>query len=217
MNARTSLCAFSEYDNVATLLWDHSNVPVFMIPGNNDWNDCPMPEAAFEYWMEKLNRFEEFYATGQYDLPMVGRQNSRDENFAFLSKGVLFIGLNLVDGTVQDESEWDLRHLQNVQWIEQQLSENDEGEYRAIVMFGHSGFNSKVGDFFWPAIDRLKEVNKPVLYLHANDGIGMIEYAPVVDFPKFLAVRMEKGGIVGPTIVSVKGGDAPFSFSVMDA
>jgi hypothetical protein len=216
-NARTSLCAYSQYDDVATLLWDHSDVPVFMIPGNNDWNECPMPWSAFEYWMEKLNRFEEWYATDKYDLPLVGRQNSRDENFAFLSKGVLFIGLNLVDGTVQDESEWDLRHLQNVQWVEQQLSENDEGEYRAIVMMGHAGFSSKVGDFFWPVIDRLKEVNKPVLYLHANDGSGMIEYSPVPDFPKFVAVRMEKGGIVGPTIVSVKGGDAPFSFTVMDA
>eukprot|EP01083_Nonionella_stella_P242683 846341_1 len=46
----------------------------------------------------------------------------------------------------------------------------DASEYRAIVMLGHAGYTAKVGDFFWPVMDDLKAVNKPVLYLHASDG-----------------------------------------------
>lgn len=214
--ASTSLCTFSVYDDAAHLL-KQSPLPVIVLPGDNDWNDCPMPEAAFDYWMEKLNRFESnFDATAFPNFPTVNRQVGRDENFAFLHKGVLFIGIHLVDGTVQSEREWAVRDLENLQWVEEQFSMYDDSEYRAIVMLGHAGYTSKVGDFFWPAMDALKQVNKPVLYLHANDGDGMIEYHPVEDFRKFTAVRMEKGSKIAPVLVTIGGGAKPFSFDVTE-
>jgi len=212
--ASTSLCTFSVYDDAAALL-KQSPLPVIVLPGDNDWNDCPMPEAAFDYWMEKLNKFESNFDTASLsNFPSVNRQVGRDENFAFLHKGVLFIGIHLVDGTVQSEREWSLRDSENLQWVEEQLNLYELDEYRSIVMFGHAGYSSKVGDFFWPAMDDLKRVNKPVLYLHANDGEGMIEYHPVEDFRKFTAVRMEKGSKVAPTQITIGGGAKPFSFDV---
>ena len=212
--ASTSLCTFSVYDDAATLL-KQSPLPVMVLPGDNDWNDCPMPEAAFDYWMEKLNRFERNFDPESFSsFPTVNRQIGRDENFAFLQKGVLFIAIHLVDGTVQSEREWSLRDGENLQWVEEQLDLYELDEYRAIVMLGHAGYSSKVGDFFWPVMDDLKRVNKPVLYLHANDGDGMIEYHPVEDFRKFTAVRMEKGSKVAPTQITVGGGAKPFSFDI---
>lgn len=212
--AQVTLCPFSVYDDAAHLL-KQSPVPVIVLPGNNDWNECPMPEISFDYWMEKLNRFEDNFPVDDYaSVPAVNRQLGRDENFAFLQKGVLFIGLNLVDGKVQDEREWLIRHQTNVQWVELQLSMYNVDEYRAIVLMGHAGYTAKVGDFFWPVTDDLKSTNKPVLYLHASDGQGMIEYNPVDDFPKFTAVRLEKGSRVTPTLVTVLAGPRPFRFHV---
>jgi len=214
--ASTSLCTFSVYDDAAALL-KQSPLPVLVLPGDNDWNDCPMPEAAFDYWMEKLNRFESNFDTAAFpNFPTIARQVGRDENFAFLHKGVLFIAIHLVDGTVQSEREWAVRDLENLQWVEETFDLYDEGEYRAVVMLGHAGYSSKVGDFFWPAMDDLKRINKPVLYLHANDGEGMIEYHPVEDFRKFTAVRMEKGSNVAPVRITIGGGAKPFSFDVTE-
>lgn len=212
--AQVTLCPFSVYDDAANLL-KQSPVPVIVLPGNNDWNDCPMPEASFEYWMDELNKFENHFPPENFNtVPAVNRQLAREENFAFLLKGVLFIGLNLVDGKVHDEREWLVRHQENVMWVEQQVSMYDESEYRAIVMLGHAGYTAKVGDFFWPVMDDLKAVNKPVLYLHASDGQGMISYNPVDDFVKFTAVRLEKGSRVTPTQVTVTAGPRPFHFDV---
>lgn len=215
-SASTSLCTFSVYDDAAYLL-KQSQVPVMVLPGDNDWNDCPMPEAAFDYWMDKLNRFEQNFDADKFaSFPTVDRQVGRDENFAFLHKGVLFIAVHLVDGTVQSEREWSVRDMENLQWVEEQLNIYEEDEYRAIVMLGHAGYSSKVGDFFWPVMEDLKIANKPVLYLHANDGEGMIEYRPVDDFKKFTAVRLEKGSVVAPTHVTIRGGQKPFSFKTAE-
>eukprot|EP00557_Chaetoceros_sp_GSL56_P003115 CAMPEP_0176493012 /NCGR_PEP_ID=MMETSP0200_2-20121128/9327_1 /TAXON_ID=947934 /ORGANISM="Chaetoceros sp., Strain GSL56" /LENGTH=817 /DNA_ID=CAMNT_0017890657 /DNA_START=251 /DNA_END=2704 /DNA_ORIENTATION=+ len=213
-SASTSLCTFSVYDDAAALL-KQSPIPVLVLPGNNDWNECPMPEAAFEYWEEKFGRFENNFDVEQLpNFPSVNRQMGRDENFAFLHKGVLFIGVHVVDGTVQSEREWSIRDTENLQWVEQQLNLYDANEFRAIVLLGHAGYSSKVGDFFWPAAEKFKLANKPVLYLHANDGDGMIEYHPVSDFKKFTAVRVEKGSKVASTQIVVGGGMKPFSYVV---
>jgi hypothetical protein len=212
--ASSSLCTFSVYDDAAALL-KQSPIPVLILPGDNDWNDCPMPEAAFEYWEEKFERFENNFNVEQLpNFPSVNRQMGRDENFAFLHKGVLFIGVHVVDGTVQSEREWSIRDTENLQWVEQQLTLYDTDEFRAIVLLGHAGYSSKVGDFFWPAMEKFKAANKPVLYLHANDGEGMIEYHPASDFKKFTAVRLEKGSKIASTQIVVGGGTKPFSYVV---
>lgn len=212
--ASSSLCTFSAYDDAAALL-KQSPIPVLILPGDNDWNDCPMPEPAFEYWEEKFGRFENNFSIEQLpNFPSVNRQMGRDENFAFLHKGVLFIGVHVVDGTVQSEREWSIRDTENLQWVEQQLNLYGDDEFRAIVLLGHAGYSSKVGDFFWPATDKFKAVNKPVLYLHANDGEGMIEYHPASDFKKFTAVRLEKGSKIASTQIVVGGGTKPFSYVV---
>lgn len=214
--ASSTLCTYSVYDDAASLL-KQSPVPVMVIPGDNDWNECPMPEVAFDNWMDKLSRFEEYFDPDDYaSFPDVSHQSGRDENFAFLQKGVLFIAVHLISGRVRSEREWSIRDQENLQWVEMQLSEYDSDEYRAIVLLGHAGYSSKIGDFFWPAMDAFRRINKPVLYLHANDGEGMLEYYPVDDFKKFTAVRLEKGSKVAPTQITIGGGSKPFSYVETD-
>jgi hypothetical protein len=59
----------------------------------------------------------------------------------------------------------------------------------------------------------LMKMNKPVLYLHANDGEGMLEYNPYPDdLPKLSVVRMEKGYKAPPTHVTIESGPHPFKF-----
>jgi hypothetical protein len=210
--AATSMCTYSSYEDAAELLKE-SPIPTLVLPGDNDWNNCPRPESAFAYWSENLNRFEENYKNEDHeDMPIVTRQLGRDENFAFLHKGVLFIGLNLVDGKVQSEREWTIRHQENVQWVEEQINLYKRNEFRAVVLMGHAGYTSKVGDFFWPVIDDFKTLNKPVLYVHANNGDGSKKYYPD-DLEDFTALRLEKGSLSPPLQITITTDPQPFKFN----
>jgi len=210
-DATIDRCTVGVYEDAAELL-RQSPIPVIVLPGNNDWNDCPDPMTALSYWMDELNRFEEnFNRSENTNFPVVSRQFARSENFAFLHKGVLFIGFHLVDGRVQNEGEWLLRIAEDVAWMDEQLNEYEFDEYRSIVLLAHAAPTPMVGDFLWPLKNSLLRINKPTIYLHANDGDGMLQHIPFPDeLPKFIVVRMEKGYIAPPTQITVDFGPHPF-------
>ena len=92
--AAASGCATSVYEEAAETM-RASSAPVLVLPGNDDWNDCPDPGAAWKDWKTNLNRFEDNFD----DAPTnVERQFERSENFSFLRGGVLFVGVHLTGG-----------------------------------------------------------------------------------------------------------------------
>lgn len=164
--------------------------------------------------MDSLNRFEDnFDKQGNANFPIVRRQLARSENFSFLHKGVLFIGFHLVDGWVQSEKEWSLRIAEDVSWMDEEFSAHSVEDYRAIVIFAHAAPTPKISDFVWPMKDSLSKLKKPVIYLHANDGDGMLQYTPFSDLPNLTVVRMEKGYKASPTQITIDAGPRPFKFN----
>ena len=206
--ATTTSCAETMYEGASTILKSSSRAPVFVLPGNQDWNECPNPDAAFDNWMQYFHRFEDNFS----HRFAVTRQLGREENFSFLHNGVLFIGLNLVDGTVPDQTEWNIRHQECVQWAEQALNDFGLEEYRAVVILGHARPTALLGDFFWPIINDINEINKPVLYVHGNAMQGWTVYKPFSDASRLKAVELEKGGNSPPVKIRVGMGGDPFSF-----
>jgi hypothetical protein len=68
---------------------------------DNEWNDCPNVDEAFDQWMTVFGKFDE-----QWKHPFnVIRHDTRPENFSFLSKRTLFFGLNLVGGKRLEASQ----------------------------------------------------------------------------------------------------------------
>jgi len=72
---------------------------VYSIPGDNDYPSCPDPSAGWKLYKEHLMTIDTMYwnvtNTTSY---IVNRQvPKREENFVFLYKRVLFIGLNMVN------------------------------------------------------------------------------------------------------------------------
>ena len=109
-------------------------VPAFIVPGDNEWNDCDDPDLGWSYWETYFLGLEQNFC----GTPTVERQGVRPENFAFVSSGVLFIGINLVGGSVHDEDEWDLRLQQDATWVSQQLS-GKKSQVRAAAIFAQAG------------------------------------------------------------------------------
>src|SRR4051794_10536558 len=79
----------SQYVKIADML-RQSKVPTFVVLGDNEYNDLDNPAEGLKYWRKHFLHFDKQF---KYE-PKIHRQEVRDENFAWISKGVLLIGLN---------------------------------------------------------------------------------------------------------------------------
>lgn len=198
-------CEDHVYANVAGIL-AKSKVPMFIIPGDNEWNDCPDTDAAWELWKKHFDRFDRRWPH-QFE---VARQPGREENFAFVHQQVLFVGLNLVGGRVHDEAEWRRRHADNVTWLRENLLHQGL-EVTHCVVFGHALLARKHEDFTRPFVQLGREFGRPLLYLH-GDGHKWIHDQPW-GVPNLWRVQVDRGGIAQPLIVHVLDDpQTPFQF-----
>ena len=208
---RQSQCQEYGYERSANVLKE-SPVPVFVIPGDKDWATCSERDRAMEWWSVNFGQFEQNFRPHPFD---VSYQVEQPENFAFLHKGVLFMSVRIVEADT-DSYELTSRHKHNVMWTTEQLSALDPSDYHAVVIFGHAAPSSKQGEYFWPVVEEVKELNKPVVYLHANKDGSFQQYQPFGEADNFQAVQLEKRGEEGPMQVTVGNGMNPFVFTRRD-
>ncbi|MEE9572418.1 MAG: hypothetical protein V3W20_05185, partial [Candidatus Neomarinimicrobiota bacterium] len=122
-----SLCPEDNYALVAKYL-KQLTVPVFIIPGDNEWNDCENPNRAWNFWNKYFISFDQ-----NWEVPFnILRQENYLVNIAFVKNNVLFIALNLVGGRIHDQVEWDLMQQNAIDWIEQQLGH--KGISAAVIL-----------------------------------------------------------------------------------
>ena len=61
------------FARIAAILSDHHQVPTFVVPGDNEWNDQPDPAAAWQHWVRHLMHFDKRFES----KPEVWRQPQR--------------------------------------------------------------------------------------------------------------------------------------------
>lgn len=154
-------CSQSWYRMVATDLKVLA-VPTFIIPGDNEWNGCSNPDQGWGWWFLYFNEFE----TNFCGAPVAERQSVRHENFAFVKKGVLFIGINLVSSPVLNQTQWNQRLQQDADWVKAQFQAK-VGQVRAAVVFSQSGPGSIQNLFFNQFRTAAATFAKPVLTTNA--------------------------------------------------
>lgn len=172
------------------------SVPMFIVPGDNEWNDCPDVDAAWENW---TNYFMNFENNWKNDFN-VSRQIDREENFAFTYKDVLFIGINLVGGTIHDAEEWKNRHSQNAEWIESQFSKS-KTKVRTAVIIAQANPDEKHIDFMEKFLKSAENFSKPIIFIH-GDGHHWI-YEKEWKLKNIVRIQVDKGGIAQPLKVTI--------------
>ena len=201
LKSGSSSCSEDKYIDFASYMQELA-VPVYLIPGDNEYNDCNNPTQAWSFWETHLSYFENHFC----GAPVTERQSVRQENFAFVEKGVLFIGINLVGGTVQSSSEWAQRMQDDIDWIDDQFQTHG-ASVRTAVIFAHAGPGRSAHDLFFDQFDvSAAAFNKPILFLHA-DGHTWIN-----DFPfsnnDIMRVQIDAGGDAPPLQVTVTTDDS---------
>ncbi|MDF1744016.1 MAG: hypothetical protein P1V19_09975 [Gimesia sp.] len=188
-------CDEAVYQKVSGML-SQSRAPVFIIPGDNEWNDCMNPDQAWQFWDQYFMRFDRRW---RHTLP-VFRQLEREENFSFVKGGVLFVGINLVGGKIHDAAEWKQRHADDLDWVRRNLRRYGN-EVTSLVLFGHAKPIAAHNDFFVPFSQDAINFQKPILYLH-GDGHKWIYDRPFAA-KNILRIQVDQGGIAPPLKVSV--------------
>jgi hypothetical protein len=154
----------------AESIFRRSHAPVFVIIGDNDWTDCPNREEGLHYWKQHFVGFESRYWNHTFDIM---KQAGRPENFAFIHKGTLFVGLNIVGAPLVDRLEWTTRLTEEAEWTIDLIRNytSTSTETKRVVIFGHANPNSIHRQFFSPLeeyieFELLNQV--PVLYLNGD-------------------------------------------------
>ena len=87
----------------------------------------------------------------------------------------------------------------------------DEEDYRAVVLLGHAEPTSEqLGDYFWPIVDDLNGLGKPVLYVHGKSMQGFNIYHPFSAARGLTALELDPGGSAPPAKIRIGMGAQPF-------
>jgi hypothetical protein len=169
------ICRRAEYDTVAQY-FRNSPVPVFVLIGDNDANDCPNLSQGLQYWNDNFLNFESRYWKHNFVLR---RQDGYPDNFAFTHKKTLFVGLNIIGGQTLNSNEWLRRLSAEATWtinmirdyrnlLNQTSGGKDVGK---VVIFGHADPGSRHASFFQPMATFIRNElqNKvPILYVNGD-------------------------------------------------
>jgi hypothetical protein len=143
-----------------------SRMPTFVLPGDNDINDCYSMSHAEEMWMKYFSLFDQ-----RWDHSLdVTRWGDLDESFSFIHKGVLYFGLNMVGGTPYSNSEKSRRHREHLERVSTIMNDHLD-DFKVLVLLGHAEPSSYHRDFFEGDsgfISMIKEMGKPTMHFHGD-------------------------------------------------
>ena len=194
------------YAGVATLLKSCLN-PVYIVPGDNEWNDLDNPEIGWKFWQQYYLNFENHWPNR---AAKTQHQDKHPANLVFQEDHVLFIGLNLVGGKVHDPQEWKARHALCLQWVDEQLQRADD-TVTAVVVFAQAAPAKKHEDFFSKFYPLVEAFKKPVLYLHGDHH--HFEWELTYKVPNFHRVQVDQVSKAPPLKITVApSGDMPFQY-----
>ena len=191
-------CDQKLYRNVELTLM-MSPVPTFIVVGDNEWNDCGNEkkiEAGWDLWTTHFMNLEDNWA---HDFN-VTRQPDYQENFYFIRKRTLVIGLNIVGGLVHDGDEWFRRLSSEAEWVRSLIQTIVPGSASGVIIMAHANPTNSHRHFFNPMKGYIAAEFQdiPILYLH-GDGHEFIYRRNFYDQPNFLAIQHE-GGVRDPIL-----------------
>jgi hypothetical protein len=193
----------AQYAKIADIL-RQSTVPTFVVLGDNEYNDLDNPAEGLRFWRKHFLHFDKRF---QY-APTIQRQKDRDENFAWISKGVLLIGINLPGGRVHDKKEWADRMRDDADWVQECMTKWKK-DVRACVVMAQAEPTKAHEPFFKQFTAHCKEFEKPVLYLHADGHVWQLHKKWRA--PNVTRVQTDMIGRNPPVLVTVTD-DAAFVF-----
>lgn len=131
-----------------------------VLPADNDFQNCPDPDRAWESWTRWLLRDEDDAALG-----LARQRPARPENFSLRVNDVLVVGLTLVGGVLPSDEVQSTRMRENLEWTISRLDD----DVRGVVVLGHSPPLPRHRTFFGPLAE-VWPADVPLVYVHGGGG-----------------------------------------------
>eukprot|EP00567_Pseudictyota_dubia_P011640 CAMPEP_0197450904 /NCGR_PEP_ID=MMETSP1175-20131217/27006_1 /TAXON_ID=1003142 /ORGANISM="Triceratium dubium, Strain CCMP147" /LENGTH=293 /DNA_ID=CAMNT_0042983453 /DNA_START=22 /DNA_END=900 /DNA_ORIENTATION=+ len=141
------------YRLVSDAFLKHSNMPVFLVPGDNDYYDCADWKMGWSRWSSFFLFFHQRFSKGW--VSKVVHQPGREENFSFKRRGVLFIGVHTVGYHKELKSAKKMDQLlrDDLEWTRQRITTLP---HRVVVVFSHAA-PTKDHAIFFDGLNELAE------------------------------------------------------------
>ena len=194
---------------------EETKIPTFVLPGKNDWANCPDPELGFERWANTFVRFA--HKSSASHSMEIDYQQHRMENFAFLQNGVLFMGVHVIGGRPTTYDEFESRMKDNMSWIKAMYTLQAD-EIKGVMVFGNAAPGLiQLEDFFNGMAAFFGPTGKSVLYVHANTGTGGVSiHKPFGAYSNMVAIQAPTGGKQPPLAITIGNGKHLFSMGGLD-
>ena len=206
-----------------------SSVPVLFLPGKHEWNSCPDVEASAKLWRETFADYDSRWNgndNGKNKPFEVRRQRGRKENFAFVHKKAVYIGLNLVshkkitnqNSERDDPRKWSHRLDDNIEWVTQNVQKSmtdSKLDAELVVMFGNAGLVQENLPFFDAIKAKIEEwtVDNPhVHFMYVKQGPSKMKFSnSIMELSNFFMLSVQNNRWP-PTKISVDTGSYTMEF-----
>jgi len=198
--ARVDECQEYAYKSAADIL-KQSPVPTFVLPGDNDINDCYSSEHGEYMWRKYFHKIDEYW---NHELN-VTRWGKLDESFSFVQKGVLYFGLNIVGGSPYSKSEKKTRHSEHLRYIRWIIDELHEDDFQVVVLLGHAEPTDNHDDFFKDNggfADIVEGLGKPTVHFH-GDYHYYYEVEGAFGVDNYMRISLDGKSIAPPVKVDI--------------
>ncbi len=160
----TNRCRSGFYDRVSDL-YKNSSVPVFFLPGDNEWNDCDDFPLSVTRWRNTFVDYEKNWGSLNFQ---VSRHRNRPENFCFVYKKAIYIGLNMIGGRVPSRDQWKKRLKDNFNWVRLRVEENIDN-IDVVLIFGNSGNIESNAGFFVQLKGLVQKWNSEMIQMQVSN------------------------------------------------
>jgi len=141
-------CVKHDYKRIAKKL-GRSSIPVSVLPGTREWGSCDNTTGARGLWRKYLVGLEtQWNTTWERDTDIVRRQDGRPENFSFIQKGMLHIGVNMVGNSTLSNSTDVERVGDNLNWVNETIT-NFADAVDAVIILGSAGNTGSENNLFF--------------------------------------------------------------------
>ena len=166
--------------------------------------DCPDPDQAFAFWKQYLLDYETQFWPATNVWNTTRQEPNYPENFAYVYNRVLFVGIDLVGGSVNDDREWQSRLQADLDWIDDQYNLH-AGTIDFLVILAHSDpaiqANSNFFTDFYEHVQLYYAVQ--VVFLHRNLGTETWGQEPQFNGLNNLTVVAVEGSIWPPMLIQI--------------
>ena len=196
----------------ASFFGQHSPLPTLVVPGDNDWYDCPNRTEGFHFFLKHFGAFETSWHKKDYKALAIERSSDNPELFVFCIEGILFIGLHLINAPIEHEDirSWDARMKMNKEWMARSVESHfRKSEIRGVVLLGHCLRSPRTRPFFLSVADYFIDIshrkNLPVVYLHGDghDWDVDTKLSHQLHWKHFRDIQVDQGGLADPIIVDI--------------